>query len=316
MAIKLWRFVVAVWFLEQACTHFITIPRKPIILLPITQMPTPSMVDLQSWNFTKPSDFAKQCIHQLTGESVVSICQRQALQDWSSDRIGIIESTIWETCCAVYEEVDCYRINAHDFCPFTTGMAVKSYAIKVGTYFHDSICKSVSFTDWKSSCNNKTRVIQLQQHNSSNQNSNSEFKDEFISLPPPDGPQETGCISQSSSLIKQCMEKSLNKWDPNRHKLMNSTVLESCCATYESLDCIQNQVTSSSNSKGQCASILAEYQKKSYVVLGTTICKCIPPDQRDKLCKMNGNLQSGATSFLMTNLLILYSVVAMLFCFI
>ena len=68
-----------------------------------TPYPTPSMIDIQTWNFTKPSDFARNCLKNQMGKNIVDYCQQKALSDWDPVKMNTSTSTTWEMCCSLYD---------------------------------------------------------------------------------------------------------------------------------------------------------------------------------------------------------------------
>lgn len=259
----------------------------PILLSTATPMTTPSMVDFQTWNFTNPGVVAKDCFSAI-GTPMVKVCQDKAGRDWDPAKLNTTTSTTWETCCALFEELDCYVKNANTFCPAQTRDAVAKYATKVAFYFHWAICQSVSFSDWKNSCDNATHYAKAQNHTSELDN-NPDAKPSFVSLPQDDGPEKS-CFNKlrthtKVNLEQKCQDQALNKWDPTRRKFMESAIGESCCSIYDALDCIQKEATN------VCTDTelydMANYSKKSVVAFSNTICKTVPYDQRKALCTPN-----------------------------
>lgn len=237
----------------------------------------------QTW--MHPSEIAKDCLNS-EGKTMVEVCQSHAEQDYDPARINTTKSTTWETCCALYEELDCYLGNAKVFCPDSTRMALVNYTQKVVIFFQDSLCHTVIHLGWKQWCNNQTHEAMAQYHRKDNHQ-----KQDFIKLPMANGPEKKCFEKLRHSTVgnltnvnqeQKCLNSSLNRWDPNRDKVDESYVLESCCAIYDTLDCIQqesNLVCDQSD-----AVDMTNYRVKSLSTLSATICKKVPSHQAHKLC--------------------------------
>ncbi len=83
--------------------------------------------------------------------------------------------------------------------------AVVDYSRKVGRFFQYSICRSVSFLGWKSSCNNATHMANAARHNKTIDN-NPNLKPSFVHLPPEDGPEKV-CFHKLRTATKVNLEK-------------------------------------------------------------------------------------------------------------
>lgn len=92
----------------------------------------------------------------------------------------------------------------------STTLAVVAYSRKVGRYFQYSICRSVSFVNWKTSCNNATHQANAARLNKTIDN-NPKIKPSFVNLPPEDGPEKV-CFhklrtAKEGNLEKKCKKK-------------------------------------------------------------------------------------------------------------
>lgn len=304
MTLKLLTFSLALLVLlallspTNGLVNFRVPPRRrpPIHLItPVTPYPTPSMVDITTWNFTKPSDFASLCLKNELGKSIVDVCQNRAMADYDPYKMKDTKTETWEVCCSLFDEVSCYADNANDFCQPSLAKAVVRYSAKVGSFFSYSICKSIPYYSWKRSCNNETHANEVAQVNKTIHDHPS-YQPNFISLPPATGP-EAACVRQlranhSAMMVggkaynhfDGCLQQSLSSWDPAHQKLKQSKVRESCCATYQALDCVLASGHSVCAS-GQQQTDLANYVKSAQVMYDSTICRSVPAEKRAALCK-------------------------------
>ena len=263
-------------------------------------MTTPSsLVDAKSGNFTQPGLLAKDCLTSIE-TTLEKKCQNMAEQNWDPIKLNSTTTTTWETCCSLFEELDCYVKNANTFCPKETSDAVIKYAKKIAYYFHGFICQSVSFSKWEIEC--KTDVHNLEEQNHKKElNDNPQLKPEFVGLPPTDD-LENECFEKlrtggKQNLEKICHDKSLQKWDPFRRKFMNSSVLESCCSIYDSLDCLVKQSATVCTKEHDHANML-NYRTKSTTLLASKVCHTIPYEKAGTLCKLDINnvVKSGSSN--------------------
>lgn len=271
-----------------------------------TEVPftTPSMVDMQSWNFTNPSDVAKDCFNSM-GISIVSYCQNKSEADYDPVKMHTTTTTTWETCCALFDELSCYTKQAANFCPTATRNALIAYSKKVAFYFNYAICPTIPFSTWQAVCNNETHA-QISSNVNHTLDNNPNLKPNFVNLPPDDGP-EKACFTKLRkattangtviNLEEKCMDTSLDKWDPNRRKLMESAILEACCSIYDSLECIQKQ--SASVCTGTELTDMDNYRKKSLVAFSSSMCKTVPYEKASQLCNAKA-AASGLTYSLFT----------------
>ena len=109
--------VMAIGGIHQSEASLLPVHPKFRIPLPIKLSTPPPMVN-SNLTFTSPSEFAKDCLSGIG--SIVDYCQDKANKHWDPTRLNTSDSTTWETCCALYEELDCYVQNAYTFCPTST----------------------------------------------------------------------------------------------------------------------------------------------------------------------------------------------------
>lgn len=84
------------------------------------------------------------------------------------------------------------------------------------------------------------------------------------------------------------------KWDPDHRKLMESAILESCCAIFETMDCLEkgsDKVCTSAEQKD-----LFAYTKKSKAIFNAQLCTNV----NMKLCKKSSGSSRVLPSILVT----------------
>ena len=208
------------------------------------------------------------------------------------------------------EELDCYINNADIFCPASTKLQVKSYSKNAADYWNHFFCKDILLDNWKKACQKDVHDQWVKNHESDT----TVDPDKLFQLPKHDGP-ERACFEKLHAYVdgnhtkidleKRCMMQAYNKWDPRDGNAQKSTILESCCVIYDTLDCVRNESAKiCSPAEGED---LDKYRKKSYNTLGTTLCQSITYEMASKECLSKSNLNSG--SQLVTFSFILLSVI-------
>ena len=274
----------------------------------------------QTW--IHPSELAKKCYHpQSHNKTMVELCQSSGQNaPYDSGRREAKTISIWETCCALYKELDCYLANAKFFCSNSTRKELINYTQKVVIFFQDSLCHTVIHVGWRQWCDNQIHKEITQFHKK--QEDNNQDGQGFIKVPMANGP-EKNCFEKlrysqqkkvnnttvhrnntsnnyntnlnitinTIDLEQRCLQISINKWDPYHSKLDESNVLESCCAIYETLDCIQYQASLICNETDIEA--MVNYKMRSLQTLNTTLCKKVPRTQAKRLCYTLKNSAHG-----------------------
>lgn len=60
--------------------------------------------DNSNTTWIHPSEIAKDCLNAV-GKTLVDQCQAKAVNAWDPSKTNSSISTVWETCCSLYQEV-------------------------------------------------------------------------------------------------------------------------------------------------------------------------------------------------------------------
>ncbi|KAH9424469.1 hypothetical protein DERP_004654 [Dermatophagoides pteronyssinus] len=246
-------------------------------------------------SFVKPDDFAKYCMQ---GENdLVKKCQQQALDDFSPEKQNTTITTLWESCCSLYEEIRCYEANADRWCSPVIAFEVKSYCHDVYYKVNIGICRNIY---WDMYCRKNHQPIPVYKSH------------KFVRLPYA-SPQESECINRlenittdassssinqkivNENLISNCEDEILKRYDPFMEKNWNANGDQVCCGMYELMNCIDK------HARKYCTQIeqrkWSDYMHRTLTSFSSlTICKN-NPYSKDKLQQcLNGNNSSTTTT--------------------
>src|SRR5699024_559015 len=73
-------------------------------------------------------------------------CLRESLNLWDHDRNKVYgEGYIWESCCSMYDAIDCMEAQAKRYCTAEEATQVASYRSVSATAFSQGICRAIPY---------------------------------------------------------------------------------------------------------------------------------------------------------------------------
>ena len=189
--------------------------------------------------------------------------------------------------CASWIELDCYKHYASEYCsPFDAIQLVK-HVDNVINFYNGTICKVIPFKKWWTSCNKKNYQLESKRFLKNINEQQPDRRSPFIEIPSADS-LEASCINKlmiytQYNMNATCLSASLDVWDRERRRLMDSYIWETCCAMYDALQCIQTYSNLVCNDMERVA--IEKYRIMSEAAFTQGVCRTIPSDQASQLCR-------------------------------
>lgn len=228
-------------------------------------------------SFVPISDLAQDCMDAMG--DIVQKCQNDSMSDWSSSKMHTKDSTTWETCCSVYQELDCYVRNSRKYCPVATRRKMILYKLNMVKYFNSTICTNIAYANWKKVCSKDAHDSEVHKHNSTNA---------------PSIPKATGlakkCLDtlNTKDLVNKCSNASEARWNPDKKNQWEHPIVDTCCSTFQTIDCLQSEASKWCTKVNESLD-MDEYARSAVGVLSVTLCKTVPYNtSMHTLCRTNG----------------------------
>nr|XP_027202945.1 uncharacterized protein LOC113796856 [Dermatophagoides pteronyssinus] len=222
-----------------------------------------------SWS-VKPDEFAQDCIDSLTGANLIQWCRTGALIDYDPIRLHTNVTTVWETCCQAFDELECYQQQGQRFCPYNIFLHLKQYIQESRQFFAKSFCKNPGYNQWQEYCQNLT--YQALHHNDDHHHKLELF------LPDPNNDQTRQCLNVIQNLtddgdrIEFCRQQTFKELPKKFDESINSKIF--CCAQYNFMECIAKQAQNYCHSTQR--SNLLDWSRQIFGWASDKICHSLP----------------------------------------
>ncbi|KAH9418207.1 hypothetical protein DERP_010761 [Dermatophagoides pteronyssinus] len=195
--------------------------------------------DDETINIEQPNNLALKCMNgQL---DLIEKCQQQSANDFNPLGRHTWITTLWQTCCIIWEELKCYQLNAKQWCSPSLSIEIELYSLLRYEQIEQTLCKQIQ---WIRYCDHYGPIKVADKH-------------QFIwPITNVKTTKTIGhCLQQLRShmvrlkngtkiienLIEKCDEKILMKYEQKIH-LMKFTSEDNCCAIYELFDCLEQSI--------------------------------------------------------------------------
>lgn len=185
----------------------------------------------------QPSDLVLKCFNgQL---DLIQQCQQHAAGDFSPFGRHTWISTLWQTCCIIWEQLQCYQLNARRWCSPSLALQVIWYAKLRYQQIQQTLCRQI---EWVRYCDhhdpipvpNKHRFIwPLSKVTARTEHCLQQLKTHVI--------QFKNGTKITVDLANECNDQIVDKYE-QKIQTMNITSEDTCCAIYELFGCIEHHV--------------------------------------------------------------------------
>uniref|UniRef100_A0A834RGV2 Uncharacterized protein n=1 Tax=Sarcoptes scabiei TaxID=52283 RepID=A0A834RGV2_SARSC len=180
--------------------------------------------------FVDPDDCAKDCLNTLTNVDMQQYCKSKAAKEYNSVYLHTPLETVWEVCCQLLEEFDCFKTEGKIYCPNATYEHLSTYIRENSLLAMSSMCTDPGYRNWKNFC---AKMVQ----NALNHGGEKQID---LDIPTATGP-ETKCLfdlrhSTDGNRIEYC-----KNYTKNHFHRTDVTTSVNCCGMYEMLFCVEKE---------------------------------------------------------------------------
>ncbi|OTF80653.1 hypothetical protein BLA29_000442 [Euroglyphus maynei] len=223
-----------------------------------------------SLNWVKPDEFAQDCIDTLNNDYLIQWCRTGALLDYDPIRLQTNYTTVWETCCQAFDEMQCFEQQGREFCPNETFAHYLKYIQESRHFFSQTFCKNPHYiSGWQIYC--QTLSYDAIHHNQSGH----ELE---LFLHEPDDAQTKNCLdtiqnrTDDGDRIEFCRRETKKdlpkKYDDN----INYEIF--CCAQYNFMECIAKQADNYCHQSER--SSISEWSRHTFKWASDKFCHRLP----------------------------------------